>query len=273
MLETLGQTNIGSLNLEEPKVQPRLEFDLGIDFTDNEMVSIRDKWNTSANSQAYSSFAQRCIKILFPDFTKSLEQQSLDLQTANFNFYKYEQDIKGEINPSSFLDRAIDDYMELLTDLMIIYPDGIKAIRSQAGREAFNMVLETEREVFGPQVRLSTLLATRLLLPEEAKKLTPKPFNPWARTEIVNSLRDKSLIRLASAEETRLDSDYMEKAFAALQEYRDQKNSLYTIFIASYIKILTAPSIEFTDEGLKLMSQPALNLVEEIPSLPEMRKF
>ncbi|MDO8618664.1 MAG: hypothetical protein Q7R49_01825 [Candidatus Daviesbacteria bacterium] len=298
MLESLQTTNIGALTLPEPQAQIEMPFDPERDISEKavvEAIRYAREHYTEADHTPRNTLL-RNVQIIFPGwFSDEISEEKIPHETTLYEaasldneLGQYVDRIKGNHNPnpSHNLIQDIDNFMEAVITTKILYPNYGKA-GSKALQE-FNEVLDKSARVFGKGSTLAEAFAANLLI-HEPNVVIEINYLDWADAEgIVRESRSKEnlafvlfpemaaamrLARPSSMRDFIVTPGEWKKMHQLLKEFRGNDWESYMSLAAS-MKVLAAKEVLFTENGLELVMQESqVKLTEEIPSLPETRKF
>ncbi|MDO8618645.1 MAG: hypothetical protein Q7R49_01730 [Candidatus Daviesbacteria bacterium] len=290
MLESLRQTNIGSLNLEEPRMLD-IPFIFERDITNRDKESLIKSYNArhkKIDGENYDDMSRsilaKHIKILFPESMNRLKYLDEDWRAVTYYLqdpevrYMHENPNRNidDMNWIDVVDAAMN-MQEQLPTVGILFPERISEIDPKA--LAFYKE-NTNRQVssFPDDYLTSKLLSLDLGLNFDAvamKKMT------WRQEKY-----RKSNIEYWAYVYSSLKIIYPEfESYwnVNMSEWRKLKRSLNFLrgndwfkfaSLASSMKILAAEEVNITDQGLELtMPQVHEPFNLNMPALPEVRKF
>ncbi|MDO8618647.1 MAG: hypothetical protein Q7R49_01740 [Candidatus Daviesbacteria bacterium] len=294
MLETLGQTNIGRLNLEESGTF-RLFFDPERDLTESDWVNM--KWRLSHEAAfGYIDMAGK-MRFIFPD-------REEDLNFEEHNWDLAERSLKSHINrfdlnPEFY---AFDEIKGNLASCILAFPRETKTIRnyykelSSKLKNQFNY--SNIYDLIGGQhpVRFAVdkrnflsdlaILAPEEIIPsEDLEKFKQEQFNILKkrfkyREGRVYLALDAGKVRLIFPNSDLNIPSYFWEVTKNLSLSGVGMNKLSSSLIDTliegsfYLKILAAEEIRVTDKGLEVvMPKPKADFNAQVPALPEVRKF
>lgn len=302
MLETITdptKTNIHYLNLEEPKQLGKEVLDPCREITDQDWQQIKESLDFPADiSSGISRYIRSAVelKVLFPD-------RDLDLDPWTWDRAKQMMDL-GILTFSSVRNVFVSDYNEAvlsIANVMQIFPEKSEEIKNyyqklkeEAKKRDFDIVRELKLFTY-PEAEdeLDYLSSVALIAPEDLSPYqqqlqTSKPgflgvivgqaeffeSSNIAR-EIIGfrTIYPKENINLPKQLWQSLENRFKDELKLAREAKKPAKWADF-VRIASMIKLLLAEEVKVTSHGVEIiMPTPKTPLVEEIPALPEVRKF
>ncbi|MDO8618746.1 MAG: hypothetical protein Q7R49_02245 [Candidatus Daviesbacteria bacterium] len=309
MLETLDQTNIGHLNLEELKTDSNSPFDFEKSINQNELGEIVEYTESlflptiPKDKKDGGVSLLKDLAVLFPNRVQNLLSQD------GFNaVWLY---LKDEVPTDRRIVRAMDNgrsvaYLTPLRNVAIRYAKSLAAVRTlypdRLGEFGIDSYWPTLKSVLGKLLKppifvvdnydAELSMMSRIAYPNRQvpeikiqEGYTDEPllfqFDYLKEQKRWQEFSEKAaytkVLFPKRIEEMELDKDAWENMQSQLDGIkRDTRfsNTSWKDFVsmAANMKILAAQEVRFTDHGLELvMSQPSFIL--PTPALPEMRKF
>ncbi|MDO8618636.1 MAG: hypothetical protein Q7R49_01685 [Candidatus Daviesbacteria bacterium] len=291
MLETLGQTNIGHLNLEEPLPKPTGLFDIQRDihsnFRDLLANNIKGITNTDVWSWEHLAAIFFTQRILFP------EDMNINLITAEKireiqNVLSQRKNAGGVPDTLGYLARAYR--------FKIAFPFlTAKNLGLGAKRKSLKKTIDSQKQT-GPAQELADLFAPiQIIAPELIDQTKIEGLKESMAVRIKSSFQEGGwsfsyfLNRLFYFRILFPNEDISQFqtpiAFSRLKYFLNGTVGIDTNLTplyesirqygltASYMRILSAKKVNLTDQGLELTFPEVQPNFETTPPLPEMRKF
>ncbi|MDO8618684.1 MAG: hypothetical protein Q7R49_01925 [Candidatus Daviesbacteria bacterium] len=274
MLESLNGTNIGNLNLEEPRTESKT-FDAEKDVTAKDWMGILEELKSREHMAIIFLMYAKDARILFPERDLELRENKLD----------WVEDYLKLSGPVIAPDAVV--YNTLAPAKIVFNDEDIhKKIKDLTEPLFDDMVLKLQEEtpIGGGIIRVGTYLESALNL----AILFPEKFVPDAGfLERLKQFKLKDAVslhsyldQLATAKllypgyQPKLTDSEWVSARRLLDSYRSGDGYLQFAALASNLKILTATEARITEKGVELiMPTPKPDFTKPTPLLPEMRKF
>ncbi|MDO8618670.1 MAG: hypothetical protein Q7R49_01855 [Candidatus Daviesbacteria bacterium] len=293
------KTNIHYLNLEEPKLLSKEISDPSKEITDQDWQQIKEGLEFPTEiSSGISRYIRGVVelKVLFPD-------RDLDLDTQTWVRAKQMMDL-GVLTFSSVRNVFASDFNEAvisIANVMQLFPEKSEEIRSyyqKLKEEAKKRNFDIARELklfYHPETEdeLDYLSSVALIAPEDLSSYqqqlqTSKPgFSRVivGQVEFLESLDiareiigfrtiyPKENINLTKQLWQVLENRLKDEQKLA-REAKEPTNWANFARIACMLKLLLAEEVKVTNHNVELiMPEPKPSFKEEIPALPEVRKF
>ncbi|MDO8618686.1 MAG: hypothetical protein Q7R49_01935 [Candidatus Daviesbacteria bacterium] len=278
MLETLGQINIGNLNIEEPK-REIIPFDPRIEITDTDWDWIEGDLRRFVSIRDFTKFLSvgSVMRVLNPERAKRLDVIDKLWPVVQDNFGLPQQQI---------LNMQTEAYISYAGRLKMLYP------------EKFEESSKYKDYLDATSYRIRAYLGANRLLSFDYKNRTLAAFIKIAFPEEVNFTAEPILTQLKKFEDYPHGEDLL-YAFAGylrilapedykmnfkhdiwkglkpfLIGFRERQDSDVFLDVAFQMALLAATKVKVSENGLELIFPEFKKpFSEEIPALPEMRKF
>lgn len=286
MLETLNQTNIGSLNLEEPKTKTELPFGMTEQDWDNMTEFCNDGSRPNLLIPDFQVILATSMKILFPD----RRQPNLDKSPRVWEFLeKHIKDIRSELkkperfNPNS---TTMGDFCAYMLAAKTLFPNRLNFWDREHNWLALQPFLEGYGYYFGEEGRsLEPAFKLKMVYPEKQFPVMSEKYLEFV-IEKTNRLRNKIVFarevsfikvlfpKIAGGFE--IDESYWQEFRTHLEGLRQGNFGItYVDFIENIMamKILAAEKVTVTERGLEFIMPGEETFNSKVPALPEVRKF
>ncbi|MDO8618744.1 MAG: hypothetical protein Q7R49_02235 [Candidatus Daviesbacteria bacterium] len=298
MLETLERTNIGNLNLEEPKDASKFSFDPAGMISDKDWDEMVGYAGQSSQSYHFREEHLANMAILFPDRIHDvLARPAFELfylylkREANLQRQKVTTATKLIGNIHSPLKNIFQGhnpirFAETILAARMLYPDRLGEFGIEGYWPTFKSLVGTSVDYFyrGENVNLHAI--TKMAYPAKGIKLhlneekhlinqmnAAKENQEWL--DFTNFASKFRILYPARFKEIGLNKEVW-KGMKSVLEYSGQRNppqrETFTR-MAAEMKILAAHEIHFTEHGLDLMLFQPDEFISPVPAIPEVRKF
>ncbi|MDO8618650.1 MAG: hypothetical protein Q7R49_01755 [Candidatus Daviesbacteria bacterium] len=289
MLESLDQVNIGSINLEEPKKLVGREFDVV-------GVLTRQDWNKIKNAIPKLKKQHQTENENYGDFMKAVFSLNV-LSPGEAHRFKVDDDLLGN-----------GENLENWTYLKLSFPEVFKNLTQKKGQTLEEAKQNLYRHIrslgnfansrpwyVGDDNKVNvprSLLEAKVLFPAAVSQpiidffvpnmiATLKPVSVSSRPNqyLENWLRNASILRMLSPVN-------IDEKFVSVTDWNILKSQILNLRgnnffgdltrftnMAASMRILSAEEVKITDQGLELIMPRPQEFVQNIPSIPEVRKF
>ncbi|MDO8618743.1 MAG: hypothetical protein Q7R49_02230 [Candidatus Daviesbacteria bacterium] len=283
MLESLGNTNIGNLNLEEPKPKAGFPFGITEQDWDNMVECCKDSNRPNILIPDFQIRLATSMRLLFPD----RRQSNLDKSSRIWEFLeKQVKDIRSSLrqvenyNPNS---TKLDDFCTYVLAAKVLFPDKLKSLRMEANWLALQPFFEKYGYYFGeeggslePAFKLKMVYPEKKLptISEEDLKLVIDKVN---HSSNLSSAVEASFIKVLFPGRLEANEAFIPLLRSNLDRFLRTANSVitYADFMNKIMamKILVAESVRVTEKGLEFIMPGEESFNLKVPVLPETRKF
>ncbi|MDO8618679.1 MAG: hypothetical protein Q7R49_01900 [Candidatus Daviesbacteria bacterium] len=286
MLESIQQTNIGSINLEEPRPRPDLPFNPRVDLTEGDFWNLRQY---TADSLVSSMFQEEYIlhQCHFNLLSGQRHEDSLETSRNELIW----ESVKNRLHE---LEVKPKDLLSLAGAVKTVFP--VRFGTFPWDKETL-LDIYKHGSFYGFELPLSNLASFAIAFPEEDISTLKKDHIVFKREDLerINDpkeiwsfeLEDLVGLRILSEEKFRelgLSNQSLLKMKRGLMEVRDSAyknpsedvrrvNWEEVLIYGAELAVICAEKVEITEKGLELTFPDVELLNLSVPALPETRKF
>lgn len=283
-LETLGKDEkLNIKKVEMPDLKPAENFDPQKYMTDEDWREIKEILANSVmgpgwDSEGWMQYvrASALLAELFPE-----QKEKFALNQGGF---------PGSLSEGSSI-KALNSKIDSYYAFKVLFPDKAKEwLESQAGAEAYQKLLESQRKSFNDELKMNTFGRHAFLSLESLLKMNPDPAIE-RRQEIyssfagnlgkfparINTIRGAAILKLAFPEQFQLehlkDLEILKDLRGLLDEHRQEDGVNTVLEILLSLKILKAKNVAMTENGIVFGDEEQVSEFNKpISPLPETKK-